>query len=87
MNKGVRYTALASDYDGTLATHGAMDAATVAALHRLRAGGRKLLLVTGRRLDDLFSVCREIDLFDRVVAENGAVLYDPQTRASRLDVS
>ena len=49
----------------------------------MRASGRKLLLVTGRQLDDLRSVFVEIDLFDAVVAENGALLYDPRTQRER----
>jgi HAD superfamily hydrolase (TIGR01484 family) len=79
----VRYLALAADYDGTLATHGRVDPPTVAALERLRSSGRRLLLVTGRELPDLLSNFDRVDLCDRVVAENGAVLYDPATRAER----
>jgi hydroxymethylpyrimidine pyrophosphatase-like HAD family hydrolase len=79
----MRYLALACDYDGTLASHGRVEASTVAALERVRATGRKLLLVTGRQLDDLRSVFVEIDLFETIVAENGALLYDPRTRRER----
>ncbi|MBW4604784.1 MAG: HAD hydrolase family protein [Calothrix sp. FI2-JRJ7] len=43
----------ASDYDGTLATDGHVHDATKDALKRLRTSGRKLILVTGRELDDL----------------------------------
>jgi hydroxymethylpyrimidine pyrophosphatase-like HAD family hydrolase len=76
----MRYLAMACDYDGTLAHHGRVEASTIAALERVRASGRKLLLVTGRQLDDLRSVFVELDLFERVVAENGALLYDPRTQ-------
>ena len=79
----MRYFALASDYDGTLAHHGEVDADTVDALRRLAATGRKLILVTGRRVDDLEHVFPEVSLFDRVVAENGAVLYRPDRRDLR----
>jgi len=79
----MRYLALAVDYDGTLATRGRVDAPTAAALERVRASGRRLLLVTGRELTDLARVCDRLDLFDRVVAENGALLYDPATREER----
>jgi len=79
----VRYHALACDYDGTLATHGQVDDATLAALDRLRASRRKLILVTGRRLPDLMLVFPRLDLFDRVVAENGAILYRPSDRSER----
>ncbi len=76
----MRYVALATDYDGTLASQGSVGLATVAALERLRASGRRAILVTGRELGDLKQVFPRLDLFDRVVAENGALLYRPQTR-------
>src|SRR5437667_155207 len=46
----MRFLALAAVYDGTLAHHGRVDEATLAALQRVRASGRRLLLVTGREL-------------------------------------
>lgn len=60
----MRYLALATDYDGTLARDSRVDAATLAALERLRASGRRAILVTGLRLDDLLEVCHCIDQFD-----------------------
>jgi hydroxymethylpyrimidine pyrophosphatase-like HAD family hydrolase len=60
-----------------------VDDATLAALDRLRASRRKLILVTGRRLPDLMEVFPRLELFDRVVAENGAVLYQPSDRRER----
>lgn len=80
----MRYLALATDYDGTLTRDSHVDDATLAALGRLRASGRRVILVTGRRLDDLLEVCNCIDHFDYVVAENGAHLYEPATRDSTL---
>lgn len=77
---GMRYLALASDYDGTLAHHGAVDEETIRALEHLVRSGRKVILVTGRELPDLESVFGRLDLFERIVAENGAVLYNPATR-------
>ena len=74
---------LASDYDGALAHDGVVDQATVEALERLKRSGRKLLLVTGRELPDLVAVCPRLDLFDRVAAENGALLDDPATKQER----
>src|SRR5688500_11291337 len=76
----MRYFALATDYDGTLAHDGVVSSATITALEQLRATGRKLILVTGREMADLLRVFQRIDLFDRVVAENGALLYNPATR-------
>jgi len=76
----MRYLALACDYDGTLAHHGAVDEATIAALERFRASGRTLLMVTGRRLEELVTVFSRLDLFEWIVAENGALLFHPATR-------
>jgi hydroxymethylpyrimidine pyrophosphatase-like HAD family hydrolase len=80
----VRYHILATDYDGTIATDGHVDEPTLASLERLRASGRKLVLVTGRELEDLLHVFPQIQLFERVVAENGALIYTPATREERL---
>ncbi|HWC33016.1 MAG TPA: HAD-IIB family hydrolase, partial [Actinomycetota bacterium] len=80
----MRYLALATDYDGTLAHHGEVAPEIVDALRRLKASGRRLILVTGRELDDLFDVFPDVDVFDRVVAENGALVYDPTTKDTRL---
>ncbi|MBW4697601.1 MAG: HAD-IIB family hydrolase [Aphanocapsa lilacina HA4352-LM1] len=76
----MHYLALACDYDGTLATDGRVDDRTLEALERLRNSGRKLLLVTGRELDDLTRVFAHLELFERVVAENGALLYRPASK-------
>jgi HAD superfamily hydrolase (TIGR01484 family) len=80
----MRYMALATDYDGTFATDGSVAPATLAALEALKASGRKTLLVTGRHLDDLRRVFPNIEVFDRIVAENGAILYDPASRDEKL---
>jgi HAD superfamily hydrolase (TIGR01484 family) len=80
----MRYFALATDYDGTLAHDGRVDEQTLAALERLRGSGRRLVLVTGRELDDLRTVFSRFDLFDRVVAENGALLFTPQTHEEKV---
>jgi hydroxymethylpyrimidine pyrophosphatase-like HAD family hydrolase len=75
--------ALATDYDGTLAREGKVAASTLAALERLRASGRKLIMVTGRELPDLRRVFPEVGGFDAVVAENGALLWRPDLGAPR----
>lgn len=79
----MRFHALASDYDGTIAHHGKVDAATIESLKRLLATGRRLILVTGRELPELLGILPEIELFEWVVAENGALLYKPSTREER----
>jgi hydroxymethylpyrimidine pyrophosphatase-like HAD family hydrolase len=80
----MRYHALACDYDGTLAQDGRVEGTTLAALERLLATGRKLILVTGRELDDLLSIFPAVHFFARVVAENGALLYDPASREEKI---
>jgi len=80
----VIFRALACDYDGTLSEEGRLSLPTVEALKRVKTSGRKLLMVTGRQLDDLRNVCPELDLFDAVVAENGAMLSLPAIREDRL---
>ncbi len=77
------FLALATDYDGTLAHGGVVTDETLGALRRMKSTGRRLILVTGRELEDLKRVFRDVDVFDRIVAENGAVLYDPSTEAMR----
>jgi hypothetical protein len=80
----MRYLVLACDYDGTIAENGQADEATLDALRRVRDSGRQLILLTGRRLPEILELCRCHDIFGRIVAENGAVLYDPATRKERL---
>jgi hydroxymethylpyrimidine pyrophosphatase-like HAD family hydrolase len=80
----VEILALATDYDGTLAEEGVTAPSTIAALARFKASGRKLILVTGRPLGELKIVFSRLDLFDVVVAENGGLLYFPETSTVRL---
>ncbi len=80
----MRYLVLATDYDGTIARSGKVEAAALAAIERLRTSGRRTILLTGRRLDDLLAVCRRVSLFDYIVTENGAVIYQPRTREQVL---
>ena len=80
----MQYRLLATDYDGTIAHDGVVDAETIEALEQLKQAGRLLVMVTGRELDQLIDVCPRLDLFDLVVAENGAVLYDPKTKFEQV---
>jgi hydroxymethylpyrimidine pyrophosphatase-like HAD family hydrolase len=76
----MHYYALACDYDGTLAHHGRVSKDALDAIDRLRASGRRLVLVTGRILSDLQSTFPEWTKFEYIVAENGAVVHDVKTR-------
>ena len=80
----MRYLALVTDYDGTLATHGKVSDATATAIQRLRNSGRHAILATGRRPEDVRTVCPYIDAFSQVVAENGALVFDPKQREGTL---
>lgn len=73
--------ALATDYDGTLAHNGAVSENTLAALRQFKDAGHRLILVTGRELNELIAVFPQITLFDLAVVENGAVIYHPDTGA------
>ena len=75
--------ALACDYDGTLASQDRIGPEARAALERARQAGLRLVLVTGRTFFDLTRVCDCLELFDAVVAENGAVLYWPRSQTLR----
>ena len=79
----MRFAALATDFDGTIACEGVVAPATVDALRRAKGAGLRLLLVTGRELASLFNTFADSAVFDLIVAENGAVLYRPD--AARVE--
>ena len=79
MNPNLPIRVLACDYDETLACNGRVAAPALQALARFHASGGKVVLITGRELNDLQSVCPDLRWFDLVVAENGALLFRPAT--------
>jgi len=82
----VKFAALALDYDGTIATDGALHASVREAIGMVRQRGVTVVLVTGRRIDDLRRVAGDLACFDVVVGENGAVLEFP-TSGRHLSVA
>src|SRR5436190_10121928 len=80
----MKFSVLALDYDGTIARHGRVHPAVVGSIRDARARGIVVVLVTGRRLSDLRRVLSEHDLFECIVAENGAVLAFPNGRTRML---
>lgn len=76
------YRAVAVDFDGTLTSKdGPPDDKVLAALADLRGAGIRVVLVTGRIIDDLLGVWPEAAAcLDVIVAENGAVLSTPTWR-------
>ncbi|MEB0262057.1 HAD family hydrolase [Mucilaginibacter sp. 10I4] len=80
----MRYHVLATDYDGTLAKDERVAPDIIESLKRFKSSGRKLILVTGRELEDMQKLFPEHTLFDLIVAENGALIYHPATLEERL---
>jgi len=73
----VKPTVLALDYDGTIARNDRVDPSVLDAIADARGRGIAVMLVTGRRLDDLRRVAGDLRFVDGVVAENGALMHFP----------
>jgi hydroxymethylpyrimidine pyrophosphatase-like HAD family hydrolase len=80
----VKLSAIALDYDGTIALDGVPNAAALDAIRDVRARGVVVLLVTGRILGSLRSAAGDLRFVDAIVAENGAVLNFPGTGRSAV---
>jgi hypothetical protein len=72
--RSVHLTVFACDFDGTLADEGQVDPATWDALRAARMAGMVHILVTGRALDSIIGSGPFEELFEAIVAENGAVV-------------
>jgi hydroxymethylpyrimidine pyrophosphatase-like HAD family hydrolase len=79
----LRFAAIATDGDGTLLKGGRMETEVVAALKRYRDAGGLLFLVTGETVKELEEF-PHVDLFDRVICENGPVIYHPATGEEKV---
>jgi hydroxymethylpyrimidine pyrophosphatase-like HAD family hydrolase len=73
----VKLSAIALDYDGTVARNDVLDPSVRAAIAAARTKGITVMLVTGRILDELRRVAGDLHFVDAVVAENGAVIHFP----------
>lgn len=80
LTDGIR--AVAVDFDGTLVHGPEVDADVLQAVRDARRAGRRVVLVTGRILTEMWHAFPGLEReFDAVVAENGAVLaYGGQVR-------
>jgi len=76
----MRFSVLALDYDGTIARHGGINQEVLGAIKLARIRRIVVVLVTGRILKDLLRHAGNLDMFDAIVAENGAVIQFPGTR-------
>ena len=75
----MKLSAIALDYDGTVARGDVMDSSVRGAIAAARTKGITVLLVTGRILDELRRVAGDLHFVDGVVAENGAVIHFPDS--------
>ncbi len=80
----MRLSALALDYDGTIAQGDAIGASVREAIAAVRDSGISVLLVTGRILSELCRVAGDLHFVDGVVAENGAVIHFPANDYSQV---
>jgi len=80
----VKLSALALDYDGTIARSDRVEPGMREAIAFARSRGVTVLLATGRILDDLRRVAGELHFVDGVIAENGAVLHFPESDHTSL---
>src|SRR5579875_4056843 len=79
----MKVLAVALDYDGTIAQNDTLDIDVRRAIAELRAQDIAVLLVTGRRVDDLQRVAGDLHFVDAVIAENGAVITFPESGYER----
>lgn len=77
-------TVIAADFDGTISCGDQIDAGAAQALRRWREAGRFTVLVSGRPFEFIQALQARAQLFDLIVAENGAVIYTPRTDEMRL---
>lgn len=80
----MKFSVLAVDYDGTIASHDYIDPAAREAIAELRRQDIVVVLVTGRIHADLRRVAGDLHFVDAVVAENGAVIEFPDSGYSPL---
>ena len=69
------FKVLASDLDGTLARNGVVPPETWDLLRQARMSGMTLMLVTGRVLENFINDGPFAEIFEVIVAENGAVVF------------
>jgi hydroxymethylpyrimidine pyrophosphatase-like HAD family hydrolase len=73
----MKLSVIALDYDGTSTRDDRLDRPMREAIADARRLGVAVMLVTGRRLDDLRRVAGRLQFVDSVVAENGALVHFP----------
>jgi len=74
---------VATDLDGTLAINGKVPPLTWDLLRQLKASGMSLILDTGRVLESFINDGPYSELFEAIVAEDGAVIFFPRKNIFR----
>ena len=69
---------IATDFDGTISQGDRLAPEVMHVLHRWRERGQFTVLVSGRPFEFLHDLQKHEPVFDLIVAENGAVLYNPR---------
>jgi hydroxymethylpyrimidine pyrophosphatase-like HAD family hydrolase len=75
---------IATDFDGTISEGDRLALEAGRVLRRWREAGRIAVLVSGRPFEFLRDLQEREQAFDLIVAENGAVLYNPYSDEMRL---
>jgi hydroxymethylpyrimidine pyrophosphatase-like HAD family hydrolase len=73
----MKASVFALDYDGTITRDDRLHPSMIDAIADARRRGVAVMIVTGRRLDDLRRVAGTLHFVDAVVAENGALVHFP----------
>jgi hydroxymethylpyrimidine pyrophosphatase-like HAD family hydrolase len=73
----MKLSVIALDYDGTVTRNDRLEAPMREAIADARRRGVAVMIVTGRRLDDLRRIAGSLQFVDGVVAENGALVHFP----------
>ena len=69
---------LSTDLDGTLAKDGVVPSKTWDLLRQVKKAGMTLILATGRVIDNFINDGPFVEIFEAIVAENGAVVFFPR---------
>jgi hydroxymethylpyrimidine pyrophosphatase-like HAD family hydrolase len=80
----VHISVIATDFDGTISQGGQLAPEAGRILRRWRETGHFTVLVSGRAFEFLRDLQEREQAFDLIVAENGAVLYNPHSDEMRL---
>src|ERR1700710_2847565 len=79
-----RLRIFATDFDGTLSNDGRLSKSVARDLQQLTLAGFDLVLVSGRSIERLEDEEVNLTLFARIVAEDGATIFEPASGHEKL---